>query len=220
MDGPSEQVGSFRTTVWTVVDRAGQESRSAVEQIFKAYRPPVVRYLRAHGIDEHTAEDLSQEVFKRLFVDGVLRKADPRQGRFRGLVLGVTRNVLSEEFRRRNALKRREAPLPPPEREEVFDRLWLENLLEKAVDRVRAISRERKAPYADALELHVRDGLPYAKIAARYRVAEGVARNWVHRARAFLARELRALVKEYSSTKEDFDSEMRDLSKYLPSSPA
>jgi RNA polymerase sigma-70 factor (ECF subfamily) len=215
MDGPSEQVGSFRTTVWTVVSRAGRDSRSAVEQIFKHYRPPVVRYLRAHGIDGHTSEDLSQEVFKRLFVDGVLRKADPKLGRFRGLVLAVTRNVLSEEFRRRNALKRREAPLPPPEREDVFDRMWVEHLLDLAVKGLKARSGKGRVPYAEALDLHAREGLSHAAIAARYRCGEGVVRNWVHRARRFIAAEIKRLVREYSSSSQDYETEIRYISRFL-----
>jgi RNA polymerase sigma-70 factor (ECF subfamily) len=209
-------VSAFGTTVWTVVERAGRDSQSAIAEIFRSYRPPVVRYLRSHGVDEHVSEDLAQEVFKRLFVDGVLKRADPKLGKFRGLVLAVSRRVLSEDIRRRNALKRKEVPLPPPERAEVFDRMWLENLLEKAVDRLRAKSREGKVPYAEALELHVKDGLPYAEIGRRLRCAEGVARNWVHRARGFVAGQVRELVREYASSKEDFESEMRYLAKYLP----
>jgi RNA polymerase sigma factor (sigma-70 family) len=208
-------VTSFRTTVWTIVERAGQDSQSAIRSIVQSYGPPVTRFLRTHGLNEHDAEDLTQEVFKRFFVDGVLKKADRDRGRFRGLVLAVTRNVLSEELRRRNAQKRREAPLPAPVKEEAFDRLWLENLLNIAVDRLRAKSKKGKAPYAEALDLHVRGSLPYAEIAKRLKCAEGVARNWVHRARAYVADELRDLVREYSASKEDFDEEMAYLSKFL-----
>lgn len=210
---------SFRTTLWTIVERAGQESRSAINEIFRLYRPPVVRYLRSHGLDEHLAEDQAQEVFKRLFLDGILKRADPKEGRFRSLVLAVTRRVLSEEFRRRNALKRKEVPLPTPEKEEVFDRLWLENLLNTAVDRLRARSRAGRVPYALALELHVRESLPYAEIGERLKCPESTARNWVHRARAFVASQLRELVKEYASSREDFDTEIAYLSRFLPAAP-
>lgn len=204
----------FGTTVWTVVKRAGDESQSAILEIVQSYGPPVRRFLRSRGLDEHSAEDLTQEVFKRFFVDGVLKKADPQLGRFRSLVLGVTRNVLSEELRRRAAQKRKEIPRDLPPQEEAFDRLWLEHLLDQAVERLKG--RGGKVPYAKILHAHVGKGLDYAAIGKAFGGTEGVARNWVHRARAHLAEELRALVKEYSTSKEDFEEEMGYLSKFLP----
>jgi RNA polymerase sigma-70 factor (ECF subfamily) len=207
----------FGTTVWTVVKRAGEESQSAIVEIVKSYGPPVRRFLKSRGLDEHSAEDLTQEVFKRFFVDGVLKKADPARGRFRSLVLGVTRNVYSEEIRRRAALKRKEPPreaAAAASTEEVFDRLWLEHLLDQAVGRL--VKAGGKVPYAEILDAHARKGLSYAEIGKKWGGSEGAARNWVHRARAHLAEELRGLVKEYSTSKEDFEEEMGYLSRFLP----
>ncbi|MBI2900171.1 MAG: hypothetical protein HYY17_08290 [Planctomycetes bacterium] len=206
----------FLTTVWDLVGRAQRDSPRAVSLMVDRYRPPVVRFLRVNGFDEHTAEDLSQEVLKRVFVDGVLAKADPSRGRFRGLLLGVTRRVASEEVRRRRAAKRRPVTLPvPSDRDEVFDRLWLENLLEIAVERLRERSHRHDVPYAEALDMHARGERPYSEIAGRFGASEAVARNWVLRARKIVAAEVRRLMREYSSSKEDYEEEMRYLERFM-----
>jgi RNA polymerase sigma factor (sigma-70 family) len=206
---------SFRTTVWTVVRRAGEDSESAVNEIVGRYRPPVERWFRHRVGDLHLAEDLSQEVFKRLFVDKVIAKADPNMGRFRGLVVGVARRVLSEDTRRRSALKRQALPAMKPEQQDEFDKLWVEHLVGLAVKLLEARSAKSKVNYAKVLDLTVRDGLSPSQIAARFKVAEGVARNWVHRARRFIAAEIKRLVHDYSASPDDYETEVRYLSKYL-----
>ena len=52
------------------------------------------------------AEDLAQEVFLRLFKDGVLEQADRSKGRFRHLVLAVTKNVVGNHLTYIRAKKR------------------------------------------------------------------------------------------------------------------
>ena len=57
-------MGQFQTTRWSLIATAARESpslaREALEQLCRAYRPPVVAYLRRDGHAPADAEDLAQ----------------------------------------------------------------------------------------------------------------------------------------------------------------
>lgn len=206
----------FKTTLWTEVQKASENDPGAVASIVRKYGPAVHSFMRARGVDDHTAEDVTQEVFVRLFVRGLLKRADPRLGRFRNLVRAVAHRVLLEELRRRPKIRPLSKLEAVPSSEDLFDRLWLAHLLETAVERLRSLSGKGGARYGEALDLYVRHSLSYAEIAGRLGCSEPVARTWVYRARRFIAHQLRRLVQEYSSSSEDFEQEMKRLSEFLP----
>ncbi len=82
-------MGQFQTTRWSLIATAARESpslaREALEQLCRAYRPPVVAYLRRDGHAPADAEDLAQAFFVRFIERGWYRDADPERGRFRSL---------------------------------------------------------------------------------------------------------------------------------------
>src|SRR5262245_49640276 len=102
----------FPTTVWTVIRKAGANDRQAMEGFARDYRLPVLRYIERRGFSRNDAEDLCQEVFLRILSSQVLARVDRELGRFRSLVLAVTKHVLQRARRGSSREPRREPDLP------------------------------------------------------------------------------------------------------------
>src|SRR5512144_2405006 len=87
----------FETTHWSMVVRARGESRDARDalgSLCRAYRPPVVAYIRSRGYAGDTAEDLAQTFFARFLEDAYHTVADPARGRFRAFLLTALKRFL------------------------------------------------------------------------------------------------------------------------------
>ncbi len=109
--------GRFPLTHWSVVVDAGKDSspgaRDAFGELYRAYLPPLLAYLRCQGKTEHEAEDLVQGFFAFLLEKRGLGKVR-REGRFRNWLLVCLKRYLSDLWDRSRASKRGggEAPLP------------------------------------------------------------------------------------------------------------
>lgn len=141
----------FQTTRWSLIASAATESgadaRPALEQLCRAYRPPVLAYVRRCGHAGAEAEDMVQAFFLRFLEKGWYADADPRRGRFRNLLLVSLRRFLADEQARARALKRNgraradadalEGLADPGETpEQAFDRAWLGTVLARAMTRL------------------------------------------------------------------------------------
>ena len=102
-----EEFVRFQSTICSRIRLVQQNDSRAVGDFVGRYRPVVVRFVRNAGFTEADAEDLAQEVFKRLLADDVIRKAEEDKGKFRSFLLAVTRNVIREARRRRTGLSPR-----------------------------------------------------------------------------------------------------------------
>jgi RNA polymerase sigma-70 factor (ECF subfamily) len=207
-------VSGFQSTLWTLIRGADRGDEAALRDFALKYRAPVVAYVAARGLAAD-AEDLAQEVFLRIFQDRVLSKADPARGRFRSLILSVTRHVIGHHVERQLARKRQAVQGPEPATggdDEGFDREWVGHLIEVALAR---LAREHP-PYHEALRLFLLEGRPVAEIARATGRAEQDVHNHLHRGRKKLADYLREQVRDYSSSREDFDEEIRSLSRFFP----
>jgi RNA polymerase sigma-70 factor (ECF subfamily) len=141
----------FQTTRWSLIAAAAHETpahaRPALEQLCRAYRPPVLAYIRRSGHGAGSAEDLAQAFFLRFIERGWYANADPQRGRFRSLLLASLRHFLADEHAREVAGKRGggahgdgdgiervhdtgETP------EQAFDRAWLGTVLARAMARL------------------------------------------------------------------------------------
>jgi RNA polymerase sigma factor (sigma-70 family) len=104
------QLKVFATTHWSVVLAASEahtpESDAALEKLCRVYWYPLYAHIRRRGYREEEAQDLTQEVFKRLldrqFLSGLLRDG----GRFRSFLLTALNNFLAEHWQRSRAQKR------------------------------------------------------------------------------------------------------------------
>lgn len=141
----------FQTTRWSLIASAAAETsahaRPALERLCRAYRPPVLAYIRRCGHAGADADDLVQAFFLRFLEKAWYADADPRRGRFRNLLLVSLRRFLADELARERALKRNgraradadalEQLADPGETpEQAFDRAWLGTVLARAMTRL------------------------------------------------------------------------------------
>ncbi|MBI3267604.1 MAG: sigma-70 family RNA polymerase sigma factor [Planctomycetes bacterium] len=230
MDRPD----GFYTTVWSEISRAKARSVGALNRFLDRYRAPVARFLKAQGLQEADAEDLTQEVFQRIFEQDLLSRADREKGRFRWLLLGITRNVLREQVRHRRALKRgggkADVPLDgapgeegrladvlgaPAVEDDHFDQLWVANLIEQATAAVRDADRERGTRYVALLLESAVDEASYQELADRHGLKLQDVKNYLHRAKKRVAAQLDRLVRAYSSSPEEYDAELRFVRRFI-----
>ena len=146
----------FPSTQWTRLERESltEEGR---EWFCESYRPAVLAYLRMK-YEHHEAEDLCQEFFARVVLDGnLVGKANRSRGSLRGLLHTALDRFLSNHRRSRGAEKRgglayhqsldgdvsggaghpledRSAVAP----DQAFDRAWAAGLLERALSSTEA----------------------------------------------------------------------------------
>lgn len=213
----------FPTTVWSAIRDAGAGSDRAAATFVERYRPAVVRFARRRGLDAAAAEDVAQEVFLRIFDARLLERADRARGRFRSLVLAVTRHVLGHHFERERALKRGggkktlalepelEAALASDARDDEFDREWLTSMLGRALAR---LARENPL-YEACFRASAIEGKSRRDIAAEHGKSEAVVRNAVSRGKAKLVAILRDEIATYSSSDREFEEELRYLASLL-----
>jgi RNA polymerase sigma-70 factor (ECF subfamily) len=100
------------STVWTVLVRAkgGPEAdTSAQYAVIERYHRVVYRYLLGILKDPDAASDLFQDFVVR-FLEGRLRGADPKRGRFRDFLKGALCHLVADHYKR---VRKRPQPLPP-----------------------------------------------------------------------------------------------------------
>jgi RNA polymerase sigma factor (sigma-70 family) len=217
----------FPTTVWTLVRSAKDGDSSQLTKILVRYRAPIVGFLRRKGLREDLAEDLAQEVLLRVSRREFLQKIDPSLGKFRSLLLSVTRHVLSEELKRERA-QRRGGDARRIEgdglldqlggkEDAVFDELWVRELVEGALRGLDEDSKKRGLPLADAFRFKYLEGLSQEEVAARLDCPLSSAKNHIYYGKLKFKELLLAAIKDYCATPQEYDDELRRLSPYLGS---
>lgn len=207
-------------TRWTLIGAARSGDGEAQRRFSEKYRGPVLAYLRRRG-QGSDAEDLTQEVFLRLFSGGVLTRAGADKGRFRHLLLAVTKHVLADHVRARTAQKRGGAadvrslgeldvPAEVPE-DATFEQEWLLNLVERGLERLRADHPN----YHQAVKRFLLEGESRAKVAQALGRSEASVRNWVHRGRRKLISYLREEAWNYTTDGDEYTEELAYLARAL-----
>jgi RNA polymerase sigma factor (sigma-70 family) len=215
---------SFPTTIWDDIACARGGADRELDLLLSRYRGPVVAFLRWKGIDADDAEDLAQEVLLRISRPNFLEKVDRAKGRFRSLLLAVTSNVLSEA-RRHDGAERRGgdvkiladaglAQAVAPEDDPVFDRLWVAELVARALRELEDDARLRGSPIAAAFRFKYLDGLTQEEVAVRLGCTVSNAKNHIHSGKLKFQERILAAVKAYCATPEEFDAEARRLSPF------
>jgi RNA polymerase sigma factor (sigma-70 family) len=220
----------FPTTMWSRLDAAKAGGRTAVGEVLTRYRPAIINFLSMKGFSQADAEDVAQEVMLRLIEHKLLAEADRRKGRFRSLVLAVTRNVMKEHVRKaaRHEGRSLDAPVGDSEeegtgimievvhediRDDEFDRCWLLNLVNAALEELRTSGDPR---LAEILDLSVSKGMTYEQIGERLNLKVTDITNALHRTRKLLGQRIRKLIADYSSSRDEYETEIRHLKNYLP----
>jgi RNA polymerase sigma factor (sigma-70 family) len=217
--------GRFGSTIWSEVELAREGDKNAFNRLVEAYRAPVVQLLRRGGFSLSDAEDLAQEVFVEIVVKDLLRKAAPEIGRFRSLIIGVSKNVVRNHLRKISAKKRGGAmeggrvPLdsriegkdPIPGEPNVFDQLWVMNLLNRAFRRLEKDSKSRKNRQHEIVRLSVIEGASYSQIAKQLDLGPGVVRNLLYRGKRKLMSYVREEIAGYTSPGDEFNGEVEHV---------
>lgn len=200
---PAREHAVFPTTMWSEVRRAGARDRGALEDFAARYRSVLMRYLGRRGLPEWDAEDLCQEILLKLIRGAVLANADPAKGRFRSLLLAVTRNTLADRQR-----ARRQIPAALPDgaaAEEVgaggedpeFDHEWALHLA------------------AAALAYLESEGSPYYAVLRDHLQGQAQDRNRLWLARRKLIARIRHEIAMTCASAHDFEDEVAYLSRFL-----
>jgi RNA polymerase sigma factor (sigma-70 family) len=206
---------TFPTSIWTTLRGLRKEPERVKEKVVLRYREPVYEFIRRQGLLHEDAEDLTQEIFVRICSDGFLARVDPKKGKFRSLLLAVTRNVVAS-FRRKELAPMRdrrktvaldECEIPTEtEPDAEFDRLWVKHLM------TQGMARMRNDAATAALKLQL-EGRSYQEIAAQLAKTETEVTNYIHRAKKRLRTEIESVIREYSGN--DLKDEITALVKYL-----
>lgn len=99
----------FATTRWSLIRAAGSDEvggRRSLEELCRAYRSPVLGYLRATVDRDEDADELTQSFFVYFLEQRVHHAVDPEYGRFRNYLLGAVRHFVSTHRRKARTLKR------------------------------------------------------------------------------------------------------------------
>ena len=240
----------FLTTHWSLVLAAGRETANnhaeALNELCRAYWPPLYAFLRREGRSPEQAADLTQGFFASMLERGSFCLADPLRGRFRTFLLTSLKRYATDQFRLDSAQKRgggrdplpldtgvlneEEAqlaitPVDTETPEHLYLRRWASALLDLAVTRTRGdYDRLGQATLFDALKASVwgmDDVLTSGAIAAQTGLTEGAVRTATTRLRERFRARLRGCVTETLSpdaTGHEIDAELRELTASLRAS--
>ena len=203
----------FPSTMRTLIHRAGEGDRAALERLSTIYREPVFSFLRNQGLKDADAEDVTQQV-----------------------LVGLIRNVAKDRLRREGAKKRGggkkrlsidtagpegETPISarvtkPMRDDEEFDKLWMLNLVRHAMEGLKGECVRQKVRYHEALERYVFGSQSYTVVAKEMGVQVHDVKNWIHRARARLVPHVQRLILETCRDPGEYQDEQKYLMKMMP----
>jgi RNA polymerase sigma-70 factor (ECF subfamily) len=172
------------TTCWTVIQSAAAGNQADRERFARLYAPVIKAYLVARWRKSAYLKELEnaiQEVFLECFKqNGVLQRCERgRPGGFRAFLYGAVRHV-ALRFETHRARRREWQPLngelesiPKEEASlsQVFDRAWVQALLQEATQQQAAHARqtgEDALRRVELLRLRYQEGLPIREIARRW----------------------------------------------------
>jgi RNA polymerase sigma-70 factor (ECF subfamily) len=211
--------------------RGNAASDRALEQLCRAYWPPLYAYVRRRVGDLHEAQDLTQAFFERLLEKRYLAQADPGRGRFRAFVVTAFKHFLANEWEKARAQKRgggratfsldfasQDAPSLEPvdelSAERLYERQWAITLLNRVMDRLRReMERSGKGGQFHVLKefLGGTGNSAYADAAADLAVSESAARMAASRMRSRYRELLREEIAQTVSAPEEIDGEIEQL---------
>lgn len=209
-------MADFPTSIWTTLLSIRTNPDHVRDLVVRRYRQPVFDFIRRQGLPHEDAEDVTQEVFAQVCREGFLEKAERRKGRFRTLLLAVTRHLVAS-FRRRELAgvrdRRRAVTLEGFDvaaehaDDGDFDDLWVKNLVTNGLDRL------KDDPTVAALRLQL-EGRSYQEIAASLKKSATDVTNYIHRAKKKLRQEIERQIREYSGG-EHVEEEVASLLRFL-----
>lgn len=165
-------------------------------QDFHAQYAPILRgFARKAGCPVEQLDDLVSEVMTNFFCAAERFEYDPDRGRFRGYLKTATIRVLQGWRNKRRGQVQWEPERfleQPQEVDDAWDREWMEQLLERALQRVAATSAMAPSSF-DAFELYGRRGLTLAAAAEQLGMQPEAVKKAKNRVAALVREELERL---------------------------
>lgn len=229
---------AFPTTSWSLLlqaqQAAGAQRSELIQTILRCYWKPVYAYFRGQGKSREDAEDLVQGFLNRFAIsDSMLMSAQPGR-QFRSLIRVCARHFLIDEERHKNAKRRSPEkglvsfaaiqaedgdPFEPPDlhSDDAFDEIWRREILDRAMQRVQAVCREKQRvdDMQIFLDYYVPNGDPvktWEELAAHYGLDDWQrAARKAHWVRSQFARAIRDEVGSYVDDEDEIDAEIASL---------
>ena len=218
---------AFPSTRWSrILAPTGERDLDALA---RAYWRPMRAYLAAcvRGAPDE-ADDLAQEAFAWMLSSGLLDKADPARGRFRGFLKKALANFATEQWRKSTAHKRGGAitttsldharepiDLAGRKPDQVLDDEWRRALLERARDE---LQRELESNGRALHWLVFRDWFltggeqpDQATLAARHGISRTDVSNWLDHGKRRSRALLRAAVADTVASEDELQQELHWL---------
>ncbi len=235
--GVTAQPRVFATTHWSVVLAAGgadtPQPSAALEKLCRAYWYPLYAHIRRRGYSEEEAQDLTQELFKRLlerqFLSGLLREG----GRFRSFLLTALNHFLAEHWQRSQAQKRgggqpiisidaqtaeeqyRLEPRDERTPETIYEYRWAMALLDQVLCRLQQeFSEAGKDELFNQLRTYLVEGateMSYAEGSRRLGMSEEALRKAVQRLRKRYQELFRQEIAHTVTSPAEVEDELRHL---------
>lgn len=229
-------MSQFQTTRWSLVLEAGAgdaRSRTALEQLCRTYRAPVIAYIRSRVANADDVEDLAQTFFARFVERAFHARADPARGRFRAYLLTAVKNFLADARDEAGARKRggdiqfrtldstigdgnrqdgiADAEMP----DAVFDRAWAQAVLQAALRKLRQEAKTAgKSTLFDALSeflIERPDEADYTRVATALNLRRNTLAVAVHRMRNRLRDLVCAELAHTAADDENLEQELDEL---------
>ncbi|MEK7865264.1 MAG: sigma-70 family RNA polymerase sigma factor [Planctomycetota bacterium] len=220
---PSGDPSRFASTVWSELRLAAGKDAGAQAALYRKYRRPVLKFLERRvprGVD---AELLADEVLQSMLDPAFLGQADAAKGRFRDLLLAMTRHAMFNAGRKERAEKRGggrgrvsldDLTTDPPADEEErgdFDRLFAKEVMAHARERLEGEAATRKSPEAEVLRLFYDGGKSQKEIAEATALSEAAVNTHLDRARKRLGRHIRDVLSPLVATRQELEEEIKHL---------
>jgi len=205
----------------------------SLETLCSRYWKPVYSYIRiAWAKSNEDAKDLTQAFFAWLLEEDALRKYDPSRGGFRAYLKVLLRRFVGHAERDLHRLKRGggarvfsldgDAPQLPElqsgnvDPEKVFERVWLEEIVQQSIGRVRerfvASGKEMRFRAYESFALASDADRPsYADIAARHGMTVGEVEKALFLVREEIRQELRAALARSAGSDRELEDEWKRL---------
>ncbi|MBL9079206.1 MAG: hypothetical protein JNL08_17015 [Planctomycetes bacterium] len=218
---------AFPSTRWSrILAPGGARDLEAIARLY--WRPIQAWFAARQRCRAEVADDLAQEAFAWLLASGLLDKADPARGRFRGFLKRALANFAIEQARRAAAQKRGGAiehtsldgaaePADPngTEPDAALDAAWRCELLERAHEQLR--QEHEGTPRAVRYRLFRdyfladADAPTHRELAARHGCSTTDVGNWLDATKRRYRAILRALVAETVTREDELQDELRWL---------
>ncbi len=228
---------SFMTTRWTRVIAArgdSPEAQQALSDLCALNYAPVLRFLRASGLDADQARELTHEFFADVLEHRSLEGVDPARGRFRSYLLGALKHFVANRRVHGSRLKRGGGGEPLPLEtdadtqhgsvpaalrtetpEALFDREWALAIVERSLAAIEheSIAAGTREVFAALKPWLSTSAAPPAQAgaAAKLGISEGAAKVAIHRLRKRFREVVRREVTQTLHDESELDGEMQHL---------